>query len=125
MASSAPVETPPAVWAGLQRLRSISRLVLVAIEHEDDAGVRRLATEAETIIASLSALPPNQDGTPSHLHEALGDIRATNQRVVQALEERAAATREELTQVRETRLRLRSSRMPERTTTSSVLDREG
>ena len=62
---------------------------------------------------------------PSHLHEALGDIRATNQRVVQALEERAAATREELTQVRETRLRLRSSRMPERTTTSSVLDREG
>jgi hypothetical protein len=112
------------VWAGLNRLRAISRLVLVAIEQEDLERVAELSRESETIIAALkNHSGPSADA--EFVRTLLDEIGQANRRIVEELKERMFDTSRELARTRETRYRLRAAGMPGPAPTSSILDREG
>jgi hypothetical protein len=111
MPSSVPLETPLAAWAGLARLREISRLVLASIELDDLDAVARLAGEGDTIIRSLEPLFGSRADLDPEIRLLLEDVSRGHQRIVECLAERRAQTSTDLAALRASRGKLRALRL--------------
>ncbi|MCB9834113.1 MAG: hypothetical protein H6807_16750 [Planctomycetes bacterium] len=109
----------PDFWKKLAEIRSLSRLVLVALEEENVEEVERLSRDSERLMAEIrptveargQAAERNEDDLL--LRELLGELATMNQRILEELDLRREAVRAELGRVREGKLKLvhyRSSR---------------
>lgn len=123
---SSGVETAPAIWAALARLRDVSRLVLVAIENDDLDQVNRLAKEADVLVASIKAYRESDQPLSDEARAMIEEISAGNRRVVEGLNQRLSETSAELTRTRAGRAKLKAVKLPPTaaTATPSLLDRQ-
>ncbi len=123
MPSSA-VETPPAIWAALARLRDVSRLVLVAIEDGDLERVARLAAETETLVAGLTSGGDSNSALSDEARALIEQITSSNRQVMERLTEEMRVTELEIHRVRQSRIRLKASKLPHPPANTARFDRE-
>jgi hypothetical protein len=121
---SSGVETAPALWAALARLRDVSRLVLVAIDKDDIHGVSRLAREADTLVDSVRAYQNSDQLRCDDAREMIEQISAANHRIVDDLQDRMRTTSDELGRARRSRARLKAVKMPHRPANTTLVDRD-
>lgn len=121
---SSGVETAPALWAALARLRDVSRLVLVAIDRDDMDAVSRLAKEADTLVAGVRAYQDSSEPLCDDARGMIEQISAANRRIVDGLRDRMQSTSDELVRTRESRARLKAMKMPHRPATTTLIDRD-
>ncbi len=99
-------------WEKLKRIRSLSRLVLVALEEDDVDRVERLSKESERLMAEIrptveargEVVERNEDDI--QMRELLGELGRMNQRILEVLDERREEVRAELGRVRDGKLKL-------------------
>lgn len=116
-------------WKVLERLRTTSQLVLIALENDDTAEVERLAAEAENLLAYigprveerrvLSDMPEEAEA----LSTVLAELQRMNGAIIARIEERKRETLEKMQSLRTSRLKLVHYRRPE--TNPVHLDQEG
>ena len=100
------------LWERLAEVRSLSRLILVALEEDDVVEVERLARRSDRAMAEIGPRLEARrlDGGGSEddamLGEILADLKRMNDRILEELALRAAETRESLGELRHARLRL-------------------
>ena len=121
---SSGVETAPALWAALARLRDVSRLVLVAIGKDDIDGASRLAREAAILVDGVRANQNSDHPLCDDAREMIEQISAANHRIVDSLRDRMRSTSDELGRARRSRARLKAVKMPHRPATTSLVDRD-
>ena len=120
---SSGVETAPAFWAALARLRDVSRLALVAIDRDDLDAVSRLAREADTLVSGVRAYQSSDQPLCDDAREMIEQISAANRRIVDDLRDRMQSTSDELGRARESRARLKAVKMPHRPAATTLIDR--
>ncbi|MEE9391610.1 MAG: hypothetical protein V3W41_03805 [Planctomycetota bacterium] len=99
--------TTPEFWDNLQELRKLSQRVLVALEADDLNEVAKLANRSDDL---LSDIKPEIDRRcllgDTELSEVLEGLRRMNDRIVEELDCKRAATAFEIEQTRSSRLQL-------------------
>jgi hypothetical protein len=114
-----------AFWTVLDRLRTTSQLVLIALERDDVETVERLSREADDMIATIR---PELDARAAADEEGdfrplVFELQRLNGRVLERLEEKKRETLERLGQIRTHRLQLVHFRHAG--DSGNELDREG
>ena len=110
-------------WQRLSGLRACSRLILVALEERDHDALEHLSRESEETLAVLRPVieerraHPDSNEDDERLVEMLEDLKLLNDRIVEELALGREHVRQELGDVRESRLRLVQYR-------DTVIDRE-
>ncbi len=105
-----PVATDRRATLGtLRRLRDVSQLILVAIEHDDTVEIERLANESERLIDTVR---PAFEGTGAEAAstDLIDEIAAMNRMIVRRLQERRAEVAAELCAASQLRTQLRAIR---------------
>lgn len=106
-----PYSITPEFWDQLAKIRSISRLVLVALAEDDIEEVERLSRESDRLMTAIRPVVEerarvkegNEDDV---LRKLLRELGVMNQRILEEIEVRRNEVREELGRVRDSKLRL-------------------
>ncbi len=102
----------PDFWEKLSQVRTISRLILNALEVNDIEEVERLSRESDALMAQIkpiieeraAAVERTEDDL--HLKELLIELQKMNDRILEEVVLHRDATKKELCTIRENKLRL-------------------
>jgi hypothetical protein len=103
-------DAPRGVLAAVERLRSLSRLALAAIERDDLETLGACVAESDALVAALARAGACASEDTRGL---LSDVRLMNGRLVARLEEERARVAEELVRVGFARARLKDAQVDE------------
>ncbi|MCA9321053.1 MAG: hypothetical protein KDB53_09975 [Planctomycetes bacterium] len=116
-------------WQTITRLRSSSRLILSALEHDDVDEVERLSRAAERDMAIIRPViearadDPDRNPEDAQLAEMVAGLKDMNDRILEVLAEKRRETLDRLGELRSNRLRLAHYRPEDQG--SQVIDRKG
>lgn len=123
MESCAHREMESSKWQALSRLRDVSRLVLVALEHEDYREAEKLSRESASLLHFLQNEASVDAPRSAEFTSALSELARANRQIVAGLFTKRDATKQELADVRAHRSRVRPVKLPGHQTGTRV-DRE-
>ncbi|HGY92703.1 MAG TPA: hypothetical protein ENK43_16155 [Planctomycetes bacterium] len=121
----------PAFWQRLTRLRSISRLVLAALEEDDVDRVKALSEEAEERMGEIRPIiesrlqDPDRTEDDEQLADMVGDLKLMNDRILDVLSVKTEETRRAIGEAKEARLRLMRFKATRGGQDARVIDRRG
>lgn len=98
MESAKPLEPRPSLLGPINRLRAISSLILVAIEHEDMRRLQELVAESGQLVEMVTGEAEEQ--LPDDVRSLVEQIVRTNRRVLEELELRRLDIGRQLAEVR-------------------------